>query len=94
MYKKQQKCFWTAEEIDFSKDSKDWNTLTSDEQHFIKYILAFFAASDNIVNINLQERFLNDVQNLRELGKSDLYKLNIEVKSDFQNHSTYKKTIF
>ena len=62
MYKKQQKCFWTADELDFSKDHKDWEKLTSDEKHFIKYVLGFFAASDGIVNINLLDRFLKDVK--------------------------------
>lgn len=62
MYKKQQKCFWTADEIDFSKDHKDWETLNADERHFIKYVLGFFAASDGIVNINLLDRFLKDVK--------------------------------
>ena len=62
LYKKQQKCFWTAEEIDFSKDIKDWEKLKTEERHFIKHVLAFFAASDTIVNINLLERFLTDVK--------------------------------
>ena len=62
MYKKQQKCFWTADEIDFSKDHKDWEKLNADERHFIKYVLGFFAASDGIVNINLLDRFLKDVK--------------------------------
>ena len=62
LYKKQQKCFWTADEIDFSKDIKDWNNLKKEEQHFIKYVLAFFAASDTIVNMNLIDRFLKDVK--------------------------------
>jgi len=62
MYKKQQKCFWTADELDFSKDHRDWEKLTSDEKHFIKYVLGFFAASDGIVNINLLDRFLKDVK--------------------------------
>ena len=62
MYKKQQKCFWTADEIDFSKDYKDWQKINDDEKHFIKYILGFFAASDGIVNINLLDRFLKDVK--------------------------------
>ena len=62
LYKKQQKCFWTAEEIDFSKDIKDWEKLKTEEKHFIKHVLAFFAASDTIVNINLLERFLTDVK--------------------------------
>ncbi|WKD85397.1 Ribonucleoside-diphosphate reductase subunit beta [Polaribacter huanghezhanensis] len=62
-YKKQQACFWTAEEIDLHADTVDWNTkLTDDERYFIKHILAFFAASDGIVNENLAENFVNEVQ--------------------------------
>ena len=62
LYKKQQSLYWRAEEIDFSKDYDDFKKLNKDEQHFVKMILAFFAASDGIVNFNLRERFLNDVQ--------------------------------
>ncbi|GAB7255584.1 ribonucleotide-diphosphate reductase subunit beta [uncultured Polaribacter sp.] len=62
-YKKQQACFWTAEEIDLTADLVDWTTkLTDDERYFIKHILAFFAASDGIVNENLAENFVNEVQ--------------------------------
>jgi ribonucleotide reductase beta subunit family protein with ferritin-like domain len=61
-YKKQQAAFWTAEEVDFSKDYEHFLKLTENEQHFIKMVLAFFSASDTIVNINLGERFLNDVK--------------------------------
>lgn len=62
-YKKQQACFWTAEEIDLHADIVDWNTkLSDDERYFIKHILAFFAASDGIVNENLAENFVNEVQ--------------------------------
>ena len=61
-YKKQQAAFWTAEEIDFSKDYHDFIKLNTNEQHFIKMILAFFSSSDTIVNINISERFLNDVK--------------------------------
>ena len=62
-YKKQQACIWTAEEIDLSEDVLDWNKkLTEDERYFIKHILAFFAASDGIVNENLAENFVNEVQ--------------------------------
>lgn len=62
-YKKQQACFWTAEEIDLHSDLDDWNNkLTDDERYFIKHILAFFAASDGIVNENLAENFVNEVQ--------------------------------
>lgn len=62
-YKKQEACFWTAEEIDLHQDLTDWNNkLSDDEQYFIKHILAFFAASDGIVNENLAENFVNEVQ--------------------------------
>ena len=64
MYKKAMANFWTPEEIDLSKDLKDYNTLSNDEQYFIENILAFFAASDGIVNENLLERFSNEVQYL------------------------------
>jgi len=62
MYKKQEDCFWRVEEIDFSKDMKDWNSLHKDEQYFVKMILAFFAASDGIVLENLASRFMNEIQ--------------------------------
>jgi ribonucleoside-diphosphate reductase beta chain len=62
-YKESEASFWTAEEIDLSQDVTDWETkLNSDEQHFIKHVLAFFAASDGIVNENLAENFVNEVQ--------------------------------
>ena len=61
MYKKMQAAFWTAEEIDFSKDYEDFKKLSSNSQHFIKMVLAFFAASDTIVNMNLGKRFINEV---------------------------------
>jgi len=62
-YKGQQASFWTAEEIDLSKDRNDWdNKLNNDEKFFIKHILAFFAGSDGIVNMNLLERFTTDVK--------------------------------
>jgi ribonucleoside-diphosphate reductase subunit M2 len=62
MYKKQVDCFWRAEEIDLSKDLVHWSKLSSDEQHFISMVLAFFAASDGIVMENLATRFMADVQ--------------------------------
>ncbi|KAI8819744.1 ribonucleotide reductase [Fimicolochytrium jonesii] len=63
MYKKAEASFWTAEEVDLSKDIQDWeNKLTDNERFFISRVLAFFAASDGIVNENLVERFSNDVQ--------------------------------
>lgn len=62
MYKKHEASFWTAEEIDLSSDMKDWNQLSKDEQHFISHVLAFFAASDGIVNENLAVNFMREVQ--------------------------------
>ncbi len=62
LYKKQVDCFWRPEEIDTSKDLTQWDTLTTDEQFFIKMILAFFAGSDGIVLENLASRFMMDVQ--------------------------------
>jgi ribonucleotide reductase beta subunit family protein with ferritin-like domain len=62
MYKKAEDLFWRAEEIDLSKDNKDWDTLNDDEKHFISMILAFFAASDGIVLENLGVRFMGEVQ--------------------------------
>ena len=62
-YKKAEASIWTAEEIDLESDMVDWNTkLNEDEKHFIKHILAFFAASDGIVNENLAENFVSEVQ--------------------------------
>jgi len=62
-YKKMEACFWTAEEIDLHQDLTDWSgKLSEDERYFIKHILAFFAASDGIVNENLAENFVNEVQ--------------------------------
>lgn len=62
LYKKAIASFWTVEEIDFSKDLDDWNRLTPSEQHFIKMILAFFAASDGIVFENISLNFIDEVQ--------------------------------
>ena len=62
-YKDNEACFWTAEEIDLSADLNDWhNKLNDNERHFIKHVLAFFAASDGIVNENLAENFVAEVQ--------------------------------
>lgn len=62
-YKKTEASFWTAEEIDLHQDITDWeNKLTDNEKHFIKHVLAFFAASDGIVNENLAENMVNEVQ--------------------------------
>lgn len=62
LYKKAVGSFWTVEEIDLAGDLKDWDKLSSDEQHFIKMVLAFFAASDGIVMENIDLNFTNDVQ--------------------------------
>lgn len=63
MYKKAEASFWTTEEIDLSTDVQDWEyRLNADEQHFIKHVLAFFAASDGIVNENLAVNFMREVQ--------------------------------
>jgi len=62
MYKKAEASFWTAEEVDLAHDLIDYEKLTADEQFFIKHVLAFFAASDGIVNENLVERFCGEVQ--------------------------------
>ena len=62
MYKKAEASFWTAEEIDLSHDQKDWERLNDNERHFVKHVLAFFAASDGIVNENLAINFMREVQ--------------------------------
>ena len=63
MYKKAEANFWTAEEIDLSKDLNDFNDkMNEDEKYFVENVLAFFAASDGIVNENLGERFYNEVK--------------------------------
>jgi len=61
-YKKAVASFWTAEEIDLSKDFEQWEKLTDNERYFIKNILAFFAGSDGIVNENLVQNFMDEVQ--------------------------------
>ena len=61
-YKEQQACGWTAEEVDFSADLDDWNNkLNENERYFVKHILAYFAASDGIVNKNINDNFINEV---------------------------------
>ncbi|MCS7077444.1 MAG: ribonucleoside-diphosphate reductase small subunit [Bacteroidia bacterium] len=62
MYKKAEASFWTAEEVDLAQDLSDWEKLNDGERHFISHVLAFFAASDGIVNENLASRFANEVQ--------------------------------
>jgi ribonucleotide reductase beta subunit family protein with ferritin-like domain len=62
MYKKAEASFWTAEEIDLAEDVVHWGSLNENEKHFISHVLAFFAASDGIVNENLASRFMKEVQ--------------------------------
>ncbi|KAL5579891.1 hypothetical protein UlMin_012333 [Ulmus minor] len=62
VHKKAEASFWTAEEADLSQDQGQWKNLTSDEKHFISHVLAFFAASDDIVLENLAGRFMKEVQ--------------------------------
>ena len=62
LYKKAMASFWTAQEVDLADDVKHWQRLTDDERHFISHVLAFFAASDGIVNENLGARFMREVQ--------------------------------
>src|SRR3990167_6512589 len=62
MYKQAEASFWTAEEIDLAADNKDWVKLSDNERHFISHVLAFFAASDGIVNENLAMNFATEVQ--------------------------------
>jgi ribonucleoside-diphosphate reductase beta chain len=62
MYKKAENSFWTAEEIDLSSDLRDWERLNDGERHFVTHVLAFFAASDGIVNENLAVNMMNAVQ--------------------------------
>lgn len=61
-YKDSEASFWTAEEIDLSQDATDWKKLNNNEKHFIKNILAFFAASDGIVGENLAQKFYHEIQ--------------------------------
>jgi len=61
-YKQSKSCFWTAEEVDLAHDMKDWEGLKSGERHFISRVLAFFAASDGIVNENLALNFMSEIQ--------------------------------
>jgi len=62
LYKRAISCFWTADEITLAQDATDFQTLTADEQHFVKYVLAFFASSDGIVNENLMGNFSKEIQ--------------------------------
>jgi len=103
MYKKALESFWRCEEVDLSKDLKDWNNLNKDEQHFISMILAFFAASDGIVLENLAIRFMSDIklsearafygfQIAMENIHSEMYSLLIEtyIKNTHQKDKLFK----
>jgi ribonucleoside-diphosphate reductase subunit M2 len=102
MYKKQIDCFWRAQEVDLSRDLKDWDSLTNDEKHFISLVLAFFAGSDGIVMENLACRFMNDVkisearafygfQIAMENIHSEMYSILIET---YINNKEYKHQLF
>lgn len=62
MYKDQMACFWNVGELDLAQDQKDWDKLSDNDKHFIKHVLAFFAASDGIVLENLASKFMSEVQ--------------------------------
>jgi len=81
-YKSQMAAFWTAEEIDFSKDYDDFSKLNENEKHFIKMILSFFAASDTIVNINLGQRFSQEVQIREAIIAYDFQKMMESIHSE------------
>tara|TARA_R110002050_G_scaffold276317_4_gene421532 strand:- start:1749 stop:2720 length:972 start_codon:yes stop_codon:yes gene_type:complete len=103
-YKEQQASFWTAEEIDFASDINDWeNVLSKNEKHFVKHVLAFFAASDGIVNENISDNFVNEVQYLEakftygfqimmENVHNEVYSLNIDayVKDPIEKDKLFK----
>ena len=100
MYKKAEANFWTTEELDLSKDLNDWKQLTENETYFIKHILAFFAASDGIVNENLVDRFCQEVKVLEakffyvfqmamENIHSETYSLLIDTYIKDQEEKTY-----
>ena len=103
MYKQSQACFWTAEEIDLSGDMNDWVKLNKSEQHFIKHVLAFFAASDGIVLENLATRFIDETplpearcfygfQAMIENVHSETYSLLIDalIKDPQEKHDTFR----
>jgi len=102
LYKKATACFWLVEEVDITEDKKHWKRLTHKEKEFIKYVLAFFAASDGIVIENLANRFFNDIPNSEgrnfyafqmavEEIHSELYSLLIDT---YIKNSTEKNKLF
>ena len=101
-YKKAESSFWTAEEIDFSKDTNDWNKLNDNEKFFLKNIIAFFAGSDGIVIENLVTNFCSEIQVAEarcfygfqvaiENIHSEVYSLLIDkyVKDDAEKHTLF-----
>ena len=88
LYKKAQMSNWTAEEVDVSADMEDWKSLTENEKHFIKYILAFFAGSDGIVFENINNNFADEVQ-LTEARSFYAY----QVHNEMVHGETYSKLI-
>ena len=103
LYKKALSVFWTVEEIDLTKDKNDWENLNENEQYFVKNILAFFAGSDGIVNENIQNRFINEIddqevkcfyafQESMENIHSETYSLLIDtyVKDDVEKDRLFK----
>jgi ribonucleotide reductase beta subunit family protein with ferritin-like domain len=102
LYKKEESSFWTADEIDFSKDNEHFMTLNVNEQNFIKMVLAFFSASDGIVNFNLKTRFRDEVKILEACNFYDLQismeNIHSEIYSkmldNIINNDTEKKFLF
>lgn len=82
MYKLQMACFWKAEDIDLSKDREDFYSLNEAQQHALKMVLAFFAASDGIVNFNLEKRFINEIKNTEILICYDFQKMMENIHSE------------
>ena len=89
LYKKQQSSFWRAEEVDLSGDMRDWEKLNSNEQYFIKNILAFFAGSDGIVNLNIGDRFKEDIKQLEGLYKETSYLYNYQAMIEDVHNEMY-----
>jgi ribonucleoside-diphosphate reductase subunit M2 len=93
LFKKQQSSFWRAEEVDLSGDMRDWEKLNSNEQYFIKNILAFFAGSDGIVNWNIGDRFKEDIKVLHGLYKETSYLYNFQAMMEDVHAESYSLMI-
>jgi ribonucleoside-diphosphate reductase subunit M2 len=93
LFKKQQSSFWRAEEVDLSGDMRDWEKLNSNEQYFIKNILAFFAGSDGIVNWNIGDRFKEDIKVLHGLYKETSYLYNFQAMMEDVHNEIYSLMI-